>query len=73
MRAPPLAINDFEPPDCSSYVLNSVNLTIPITFRKKLYETVDALQADLDEWIDFYNTERTHQAKCVAAGHRFRP
>ena len=34
-----------------------------ITFRKKLYETVEALQADLDEWIDFYNTERTHQGK----------
>ena len=34
-----------------------------ITFRKKLYETVKALQADLDEWIDFYNTERTHQGK----------
>ena len=34
-----------------------------ITFRKKLYETVEALQADLDEWIDFYNTERTHQGE----------
>ena len=34
-----------------------------ITFRKKLYETVEALQADLDQWIDFYNTERTHQGK----------
>ena len=29
MRAPPLAINDLEPPDCSSYALNSVNLKIP--------------------------------------------
>ena len=29
MRAPPLAINDLEPPDCFSYALNSVNLTIP--------------------------------------------
>ena len=30
MRAPPLAINDLEPPDCFSYALNSVNLTMPI-------------------------------------------
>ena len=29
MRASPLAINDLEPPDCFSYALNSVNLTIP--------------------------------------------
>ena len=34
-----------------------------VTFRKKLYETVDALQADLDEWLDHYNTQRTHQGK----------
>lgn len=34
-----------------------------ITFRKKLYETVEALQTDLDEWLDHYNTQRTHQGK----------
>ena len=34
-----------------------------VTFRKNLYETIEALQADLDEWIDFYNRERTHQGK----------
>jgi len=34
-----------------------------ITFRKKLYETIEALQADLDEWLNAYNTERTHQGK----------
>ena len=33
MRAPPLAINDLEPPDCFSYALNSVNLTIPARTR----------------------------------------
>ena len=30
-------------------------------FRKKLYESVDALQADLDEWLNHYNTERPHR------------
>ncbi|WP_180064259.1 IS481 family transposase [Acinetobacter sp. YH16042] len=34
-----------------------------ITFRKKLYITLEELQADLDVWLKFYNTERTHQGK----------
>ncbi|WP_151714482.1 IS481 family transposase [Acinetobacter bereziniae] len=34
-----------------------------ITFRKKLYSTLEELQADLDVWQKFYNTERTHQGK----------
>jgi hypothetical protein len=29
-------------------------------FRKQLYESVEALQRDLDEWILGYNTKRTH-------------
>ena len=34
-----------------------------VTFRKKVYSSIDQLQADLDQWIDFYNNERTHQGK----------
>ena len=34
-----------------------------ITFRKKLYSSLEELQIDLDEWLKFYNTERTHQGK----------
>ena len=34
-----------------------------ITFRKKLYVDLVTLQNDLDEWLVFYNTERTHQGK----------
>ncbi len=30
-----------------------------VTVRKKLYESIETLQADLDEWIHWYNTERT--------------
>src|SRR5919112_1661679 len=30
-------------------------------FRKKLYESVEALQRDLDEWLYYYNRERPHQ------------
>ena len=32
-------------------------------FRKKIYETIEQLQFDLDEWIDHYNNERAHQGK----------
>jgi len=34
-----------------------------VTFSKKLYESLEALQADLDIWLEYYNTERTHQDK----------
>jgi transposase InsO family protein len=32
-----------------------------IAFRTKLYESVEALQVDLDAWLVHYNTERPHQ------------
>ena len=34
-----------------------------IAFRKKLYDSIEALQADLDEWIRTYNEERSHQGR----------
>lgn len=34
-----------------------------ISFRKKIYKNIEDLQADLDIWIDDYNTQRTHQGK----------
>ena len=34
-----------------------------IAFRKKLYLSLEELQADLDAWIDDYNRKRTHQGK----------
>ena len=34
-----------------------------IAFRKKIYRTIDELQADVDEWIKEYNEERTHTGK----------
>jgi transposase InsO family protein len=34
-----------------------------VTFRKKIYRDIEALQADLDQWLDKYNYERTHQGK----------
>ena len=37
-----------------------------VAFRKKLYDTPDALQTDLDEWMAIYNRQRTHQLQPTA-------
>ena len=34
-----------------------------VTFRKKIYADIESLQLDLDEWLEYYNSERTHQGK----------
>jgi predicted component of type VI protein secretion system len=34
-----------------------------VTFRKKIYQTVEELQKDLDDWLEHYNNNRTHQGK----------
>jgi hypothetical protein len=31
--------------------------------RKKLYDNLESLQADLDEWMEYYNNERTHSGR----------
>lgn len=34
-----------------------------IAFRKKIYRSIEELQADLDEWVASYNDERPHQGR----------
>jgi len=34
-----------------------------VTFRKKIYSTLDELQADLDTWLQEYNESRPHSGK----------
>jgi len=34
-----------------------------VAFRRKLYDSLDALQEDLDHWMGYYNTERTHSGR----------
>lgn len=34
-----------------------------VTLRKNIYTDLASLQVDLDEWLVYYNTERTHQGK----------
>ena len=34
-----------------------------VAFRKRLYTSLEQLQADLDVWLVTYNEQRTHQGK----------
>ena len=34
-----------------------------VAFRKRVYQTIDALQADLDGWMQEYNAVRSHQGR----------
>jgi hypothetical protein len=34
-----------------------------VAFRKKRYDTPDALQTELDAWMAVYNEQRTHQGR----------
>jgi len=69
-----LAINDIEHTKtqakspqtngiCERFHRTLLNEFYQITFRKKIYRTLDELQADLDEWIKSCNYDRTHQGK----------
>jgi transposase InsO family protein len=48
---------------CERFHKTILNEFYQVTFRKKLYATIEELQKDLDEWLARYNTERTHQGK----------
>jgi transposase InsO family protein len=41
-----------------------------VTFRKKRYSDLETLQTDLDNWLHYYNNERTHQEKCAVVEHQ---
>jgi hypothetical protein len=34
-----------------------------VAFRKKIYTSIEALQADLDTWVQQYNEVRSHQGR----------
>jgi transposase InsO family protein len=34
-----------------------------VAFRKKIYNSLEEIQEDVDKWIEEYNTERTHSGK----------
>jgi transposase InsO family protein len=69
-----LAVNDIEHTKTKAYspqtngICERFHKTIleefyQTAFRKKIYSTLEQLQLDLDEWVRYYNDERTHQGK----------
>ena len=48
---------------CERFHKTILNEFYQVTFRKKIYTTLDELQKDLDDWLHYYNHQRTHQGK----------
>ena len=48
---------------CERFHKTILNEFYQITFRKKLYSTLEELQNDLDDWMEYYNNDRAHQGK----------
>jgi transposase InsO family protein len=48
---------------CERFHKTILNEFYQVTFRKKLYGSLYELQKDLDDWLEYYNNERTHQGK----------
>ena len=48
---------------CESFHKTVLNEFYRVVFRKKIYASVEELQKDLDEWLEHYNNQRTHQGK----------
>jgi transposase InsO family protein len=48
---------------CERFHRTILNEFYQVTFRKKVYQTLDELQIDLDLWLAEFNNVRTHQGK----------
>jgi len=48
---------------CERFHQTILNEFYRVVFRKKIYNDLETLQTDLDEYINRYNQERTHQGK----------
>lgn len=48
---------------CESFHKTILNEFYRVAFRRKLYQSVEEMQRDLDEWLEHYNNARTHQGK----------
>ena len=48
---------------CERFHKTILNEFYQITFRKKIYDSIEQLQDDLDRWIEYYNDQRTHSGR----------
>jgi len=48
---------------CERFHKTILNEFYRVAFRKKLYRSIEELQADLDEWLQYYNEQRPHQGR----------
>lgn len=48
---------------CERFQKTVLNEFYRVAFRKKLYQSLEELQADLDAWIEEYNERRPHQGR----------
>ena len=48
---------------CERFHKTILNEFYQVAFRRKIYRSLEELQIDLDDWLRYYNEERTHQGK----------
>lgn len=48
---------------CERFHKTMLNEFYRVTFRKKIYRTLEELQIDLDGWMEDYNKQRSHQGR----------
>ena len=48
---------------CERFHKTMKNECYDVCFRKKIYTSLEALQHDVDQWLTWYNQERTHSGK----------
>lgn len=48
---------------CERFHKTILNEFYQVTFRKKQYRSIEELQTNLDQWIEYYNKERPHSGK----------
>jgi Integrase core domain len=48
---------------CERFHKTVLNEFYRVTFRKKIYRSLDELQTDLDTWLKLYNQNRPHQGR----------
>jgi transposase InsO family protein len=48
---------------CERFHRTILNEFYQVAFRKKIYQSLEQLQHDVDEWVEYYNWERPHSGR----------